>query len=1149
MMRSYKISCWQQGFIVIVVTVAIHLSSGLQNCTGEPCMYGICMDNANGSYACYCIDGYTGINCEINWDDCWSNPCYNGGTCNDAVASYNCTCADSFIGVNCEQKYSECMNQPCLNNGTCIDYNGFMCQCLEGYSGDYCEIDASVCNNTICKNAGECVEGPGYSFYCKCTEGWTGLFCDDDIDECVTSPCQNGGLCLNVPATYTCACLFGFTGKNCDKAIVPCVENPCENEAMCLLEDSQPVCYCVPDYHGQLCEQRYDDCESKFARCENGGTCVDGINNFTCSCPLEYSGEMCHEYNPTTTIIASTAAVNATMKTVPLPTMIYLTSQETLKSSPSTRFYSDMTTSSNVDPDEEFSTTKSIELKSTTLSPPKNTSFVDARSDIDSIQSETLSTAPIMEHALDSTTARVIYLTALTSVTSSSPTETSLERDSTKFSGSSISHGISDSTTEFETKSSITPEPMVPRDTSTVFQPETPFEPSITTEFPATSSSPKISSKTYSPSGETRDDRVFTFLTSAMTTEVDREDSESVDVPWKSSSSATTSSDESTGFVDENMDDVTTMEVIDLSNDTMDNFSTRFFLVTPSTKVPKDLEPREETSHDSRTTTQSSRYDCSQEECLIANCPQNSTQCDCQSRDKCKDGPSIENAAFNGKSYLRQQVNIDADGSLRIFIRLKTKSKSGVLVHAFFDDERYVLLYMEGGQLKFQFSCGLQTMLLGEIDSPINNGFDVDVEMRFQYLIGTDDIGKCSARLLVNDTMAMSGEQILSSHESTPRQVRIHLGGIPQAFSHYFPRIAMGFIGCMSLLKVNNAPRHFIHDSTETFQIEECTSFLCLLNPCRNFGSCHDINGQVYCKCIAGYSGTVCERSACDDNPCYLGATCISSPGTGFICVCPLGMHGLLCEEESAIVQPSFSVFIPGFSSYAAYGLTNAIKDGMELRMRLVPHSLDQISLIAFIGQTGTNRDVSDHFSLTYVRGYIMLTWDLGSGVRRIFTKSPLRTRAHRPHTLRVGRRGREAWLSVDGLGNITGEAAGTMTQLDVSPILYIGGHKSRNFETLPHDLPLHTGFYGCIFDIELRTDDTVFPITKSSPATGRGVGECHRNECSHNACKNGALCLNHGPTYSCVCMKEWEGADCSVPAVTCSSSTPYMCQKADRSP
>ena len=45
------------------------------------------------------------------------------------------------------------------------------------------------------------------------------------------------------------------------------------------------------------------------------------------------------------------------------------------------------------------------------------------------------------------------------------------------------------------------------------------------------------------------------------------------------------------------------------------------------------------------------------------------------------------------------------------------------------------------------------------------------------------------------------------------------------------------------------------------------------------------------------YTGNLCERSACDDNPCHLGATCITYPGTSFICICPLGMHGLLCEE------------------------------------------------------------------------------------------------------------------------------------------------------------------------------------------------------------------------------------------------------------
>lgn len=48
----------------------------------------------------------------------------------------------------------------------------------------------------------------------------------------------------------------------------------------------------------------------------------------------------------------------------------------------------------------------------------------------------------------------------------------------------------------------------------------------------------------------------------------------------------------------------------------------------------------------------------------------------------------------------------------------------------------------------------------------------------------------------------MSGEQVLPSHETMPQNSRLHLGGIPLAFSHHFPQIALGFVGCMSLLKV-----------------------------------------------------------------------------------------------------------------------------------------------------------------------------------------------------------------------------------------------------------------------------------------------------------------------------------------------------------
>ncbi|XP_015114081.1 protein eyes shut [Diachasma alloeum] len=1062
-------------------------------------MYGICLDSANSSYSCYCIDGYTGINCEINWDDCWSDPCMNGGTCTDAVAAYNCTCPEGFIGTNCEQKYSECMNQPCLNNGTCIDYNGFTCQCQDGYSGDYCEIDISVCNSTICRNSGECVDGPGYSFICKCREGWTGEFCEEDVDECLSSPCLNGGLCLNIPASYTCACLFGFTGRDCDKAVVSCDVNPCLNSAMCLHEDGQPVCYCVPDYHGPLCELRYNDCESKFAKCQNGGTCIDGINAFTCSCPAPYAGAACEEVIPWSTSPPSTSAMTSTS------TAKSANVTQGYEIKPATDAFSHVSTvlfdvgTSTRSFEGQSTTSRSYEGRSTRKSAIEGRSTVKSTLEGQSTTKSTLEGQSTTKSALEgqSTTKSTFEGRSDASVWKTTPTDF-----------------VTQST--FSTSSTLGPVGTPVGTSSTVFQVQ-----STTTGYDWAGgrnvTARELSTSTIASTS------TFGVFSTISTLAADVAEAKGTTVRSGVISTSTSGGggrDETTVSSGGGTDGVGMVTMVSVTRP-----------VESTTKVYEGgvstLEGEEVTRGVSFNCTQDGR---------------NSTSCNCTALDGCSPFPSIKIAAFNGKSYVRQQVNVKHDGMLKIFLQLKTKSKSGIILHAFFDEERYVLLYVEFGQLKFQFSCGLQTMLLGEIDTPINNGHDVDVEIRFRYMV-EDKVGKCLAKLFVNGTMAMSGEQMLAAREDIPGSVRLHLGGIPQAFSHYFPRIALGFIGCMGALRVNDVQRHFIHDSLETFQIEECTSFLCLLNPCRNFGSCHDIDGKVYCKCIAGYSGEMCEKTACDDNPCYFGATCISSPGTGFICVCPLGMHGLRCEEESTIVQPSFSVFIPGFSSYAAYGINTGIKDSMEFRMRILPHSVDQISLIAYMGQSSPGGDISDHFSVTYVRGFIMLTWDLGSGVRRIFTKTPLSSKAHRPHLLRVGRRGRDAWLFVDGLGNFTGQAAGTMTQLDVSPILYIGGHKSKNFETLPHDLPLHTGFAGCIYDVELQTDNQVFPVTKSSPASGRGVGECHRNECTRNACKNGAVCLNHGPTYSCICMKEWEGPECSIPSKPCPASNP-SCHK-----
>lgn len=84
----------------------------------------------------------------------------------------------------------------------------------------------------------------------------------------------------------------------------------------------------------------------------------------------------------------------------------------------------------------------------------------------------------------------------------------------------------------------------------------------------------------------------------------------------------------------------------------------------------------------------------------------------------------------------------------------------------------------------------------------------------FQYVANNEN-EKCFAKLLVNGTMAVTGEQILPQRGMVPKYANLYIGGIPLTFSHYFPHVAMGFIGCMGSLKV----REFVLYNKELFSI------------------------------------------------------------------------------------------------------------------------------------------------------------------------------------------------------------------------------------------------------------------------------------------------------------------------------------------
>ncbi|KAM4690710.1 delta-like protein 4 [Rhinophrynus dorsalis] len=79
-------------------------------------------------------------------------------------------------------------------------------------------------------------------------------------------------------------------------------------------------------------------------------------------------------------------------------------------------------------------------------------------------------------------------------------------------------------------------------------------------------------------------------------------------------------------------------------------------------------------------------------------------------------------------------------------------------------------------------------------------------------------------------------------------------------------------------------------------KINECDS-----NPCRNGGSCTDVESGYVCECPQGYYGTHCENSVlnCADSPCFNGGTCRERElGASYTCHCPLGFTGSNCEKK-----------------------------------------------------------------------------------------------------------------------------------------------------------------------------------------------------------------------------------------------------------
>lgn len=113
----------------------------------------------------------------------------------------------------------------------------------------------------------------------------------------------------------------------------------------------------------------------------------------------------------------------------------------------------------------------------------------------------------------------------------------------------------------------------------------------------------------------------------------------------------------------------------------------------------------------------------------------------------CETRINIRNAAFGGNSYLSHQIypatetpldetNIDDILPMHVELAARTRARDGLILLSVAQGSRgghYMALFLHNGLLQFQFSCGLQTMLLSELETPVNNGHEFHILAQLSF--------------------------------------------------------------------------------------------------------------------------------------------------------------------------------------------------------------------------------------------------------------------------------------------------------------------------------------------------------------------------------------------------------------------------------
>ncbi|XP_037536294.1 pikachurin [Nematolebias whitei] len=440
----------------------------------------------------------------------------------------------------------------------------------------------------------------------------------------------------------------------------------------------------------------------------------------------------------------------------------------------------------------------------------------------------------------------------------------------------------------------------------------------------------------------------------------------------------------------------------------------------------------------------------------------------------CSEAVAINFPRFYGYSHVTFEPLKNSYQTFQITLEFKAESEDGLLLYCGENEHGrgdFTSLALVRGKLHYRFNCGT---------GPSQIVSESRIVLGQWHIVTVFRDGMSGWLRMDNDNPITGRSQGL--YTKITFRSPLYVGGSPSIYGLVKATgTNRGFVGCVQSLTINN--------------------------------KVIDIRQWPLGKALSGADIGECSDSVCDVVSCANGGVCFANRADDYICLCPLGFRGALCEESFLLSSPLFNETVFSYAVVPWPQFSQSYLSFMEFEVTFWPSTPNGVLLYS------DDADSRDFLAINLVDRFVEFRFDCGSGEAVIRSEEQISLDSW--HELRVSRTAKSGILQVDSQKPMEGIAEGAFTQINCSSALYVGG--VPEYENTKRTAGVIKPFTGVIQKLILN--DRTIPITTSS---ARGVNvQNSAHPCVESPCANGGTCRPKWDGYECDCPLGYDGRHC----------------------